>query len=177
MINARRLVFEEAQKPALPALVPDKVCLTAPGGPIQHTITAHTSFSNVYLTRDRKRIISASYDGTLKIFDARFGHMIRSTEGVAQMTKHFRVDVTEEYGVTSGSGLIQVWKINTGQKLHKFRSSGNISPIGLINDDVVAIIEGRLEVNNFRTGKRERSFNDPRLVLYTISQSHRKQKL
>jgi WD40 repeat protein len=172
MVNAQRLVFEQAHKPAQPALVPDKVCLTPPGGPIQHTITAHTSFSNVYLTRDRKRILSASYDGTLKIFDARFGHMIRSTEGVEEMTKHFRVDVTEEYGVTSGSGVIQVWKINTGQRLHQFRSSPNISPIGLINDDVVAILEGRLEVNNFRTGAEQiRSFNDPRLVfIQTISE-------
>ena len=167
MVNTRRLVFEQAHKPSQPALVPDKVCLTPPGGPIQHSITAHTSFSSVYLTRDRKRIISASYDKTLKIFDARYGHIIRSTEGVVTMTKHFRVNITEEYGVTSGSGLIQVWKINTGQKLYEFCSTENVSPIGLINDDVVVIIEGKLDVYNFRTGKPVRSLKDPRLVQKT----------
>ena len=163
----RRLVFEQAHRPAQPALVPDKICLEQPGGPIQHTITAHTSFSNVYLTRDRKKIISASYDGTLKIFDARFGYVIRSTEGVVKTT-HFLVDVTEDYGVISGSRLIQVWNINTGQKLHEFPACTNTT-IGLINDDVVAIIDTKLVVNNFRTGQQVGFFTDPRLVcLYII---------
>lgn len=165
MTNVRRLVFQQAHNPSQPALVPDRVCLNPPGGPIQHTITAHTSFSNVYLTHDRKKIISASYDGTLKIFDARFGHLIRSTEGVVGMTKHFLVDITEKYGVISGDGLIQVWKINTGQKLHEFPSSGNISPIGLINDDIVAIMEKKMMVNNLQTGKQVGFYSDPRLVL------------
>ena len=163
MVNARRLVFEQAHEPAQPALVPDRVFLTPPGGPIKLTITAAASFPNVYLTRDRKRIIFVS-DETLKIFDARYGDMIRCVEGVARKTIHFLVNVTEEYGVTSGSGLIQVWKINIGQKLYEFCSSENISPIGIINDDVVAIIEGKLEVYNFHTGKPVRSFKDPRLV-------------
>ena len=173
MANVRTLVLEQAHKPAEPSLVPDKICLEQPGGPIQHTITAHTSFSNVYLTHDRKKIISASYDGTLKIFDARFGHVIRSTEGVVRMTKHFHVDVTEKYGVISGDGLIQVWKINTGQKLHEFPSSRNVSPIGLINDDVVAIMERKLVVNNFQTGKQEGVFSDPRLVCLCTMLSRR----
>ena len=161
MINIKKLVFQQAHEPAHPALVPDKVCLTPPGGPIQHTITAHTSFSNVYLTRDRKRIISASYDQTLKIFDVQYGHMIRNTEGVKDISKFFVVDVTEEYGVVSGSGEIQVWKTNTGQLLHVFQSSWNISPVALINEDVVALMEKRVKVFNFRTGKQEREFDDP----------------
>ena len=164
MLNVRRLVLEQAHQPKQTALVPDRLCLTPPGGSIKHTITAHTSFSSVYLTRDRKRIISASYDGTLKIFDARFGHMIRSTEGVREMSKHFIIDITEEYGVASVRATIQVWKINTGQLLYEFPSDINISPITLLNNDVVALADGSVEVFNFRTGKRERSFGDPRLV-------------
>ena len=101
----------------------------------------------------------------MKIFDARCGHIIRrGTEGVKFITTHFLVNITEEYGVTSGSGAIQVWNINTGQKLYEFCSSETVSPIGLINDDIVAIVQGKLEVYNFRTGKPVRSFKDPRLV-------------
>ena len=165
MEYTRRLVCEQAQHPPQAALVPDKVCLTQPGGAVLHTITAHASFTNVYLTRDKRRIFSASYDGTLKIFDARYGHLIRATEGVKNMTKHFEVDDSEEIGVTSGAGEIQVWKINTGQLLHAFPSSGNISPIALINDVIVAIAEQRVELLNFRTGKRDGAFSDPQLKL------------
>ena len=177
MVNARRLVFEQAHKPAQPALVPDKVWLTPPGGPLLLTITGDSLSSYVYLTRDQKRIISLSGKNTLKIFDARDGHLIgRGTEGVGCMTNHFLVNITEEYGVTSGHGGFEVWNINTGQQLHDVHFSKYVCSIGLINDDIVAIIEGEVQVYNFRTGKSVQSFRDPRLVQKQILDSFSKRR-
>ncbi len=58
------------QHKVAPWLCPLTPCLTPPGRGLLHTIKGHSkSVNGVTVTPDGKRVISASYDNTLKVWD------------------------------------------------------------------------------------------------------------
>jgi len=76
------LLRQAAETKAWPWLRPLIPSLTAPGGPLFRTFEGHTeSVYAVAVTPDGRRAVSASADGTLRLWDLESGQTIRKLEG------------------------------------------------------------------------------------------------
>lgn len=73
----RQLAATARQLNAHAALIPRRGSLTAPGGPLLHTLKGHSNPVNaVAVTSDGRLVVSGSYDGTLKLWELASGMML-----------------------------------------------------------------------------------------------------
>jgi len=113
-----------------PAQAADRALPTVPTLQIGH------SFDAVAVTPDGRQIISASTDRTVKVWDVRSGHLIRTFDGhqrevyaVAAMADGRRV-------VSAGWDMrIAVWELETGRLLAALRNDAPISELAVTADD------------------------------------------
>ena len=76
--DGRRLLREAARRALLR---PRRVTMSRPGGPLIRTLEGHTSFLSGVAVLDGQRVVSASYDRTLRVWDVVSGETLRTLEG------------------------------------------------------------------------------------------------
>lgn len=131
---------------------------------IVHRLSGHTDrFFSVLYSPDDKIIASASYDGTVRIWDAQTGNNIQTLD--VDMVTNERTAFTSVDFCPDGkkivaalyTGYIVIWDIIEGKVMHKFKHSSNpvwsvaYSPDGTMI--VSASLDGDIKKWDAETGK------------------------
>jgi WD40 repeat protein len=100
-------------------------CFDAPSGPLVRTLVGHTGSVNaVALTTDEKRVVSASDDQTLRVWDLETGLTLRTLEGHSDSVNGVAVTPDGRCAVSASGGYglrdrtLKVWGLETGRVLH-----------------------------------------------------------
>lgn len=119
-------------RPDYPWIRPLSSSLLEPGGALVRTLSGHTqSVSSVAVTPDGKKIISASYDKTLKVWDMETGIEIIELKGHSDWVLDVCVAPAGNHVISaSDDNTLRVWDIETGKTI--FTLKGH-------SDDVLAV--------------------------------------
>ncbi|HEX4960179.1 MAG TPA: TIR domain-containing protein [Thermoanaerobaculia bacterium] len=119
-----------------PWLRPRTGGLIHPGGALIRTFEGHLTEVNAVAVIDGRRVISASSDRTLRIWDLESGQMLRTLKGHIDWVK--AVAVVDGRRAVSGSAddTLLLWDLETGQTLRIFQ--GHAAGI-----NAVAVIDSR----------------------------------
>jgi WD40 repeat protein len=114
----RRRAFESVRRPAL---IPVTPALDAPGGMLQMTLVGHEGEINaVLLDADRAGLISASEDGTVRVWD-RQGASVRVMEHRTLGARAVASSRNGAVAVSGGAdGILYVWDLERGERIHAF---------------------------------------------------------
>jgi WD40 repeat protein len=135
-----------------PWLRPMTASLTSPRGPLIRILSGHVAWVNsVALTPDGRRAVSASSDGTLKVWDLESGQEIRTLRGHAGKVNSVALTPDGRRAVSASSdGALKVWDLESGQEIRTFQGhAGKINAVALTPDDrraVSASSDGTLKV-------------------------------
>lgn len=125
----------------------------------ERTLIGHAS--SVYgcaLTRDGKRLVSASWDRTLKVWDLASGQVLRTLKGHAAEVTAVAI-LPDEERVISGSSdcSLRVWSLQTGQKLMTLLGhTGEVTCLAVFPDGYRVLSGARdktLRIWDLRTGQ------------------------
>ena len=122
--EGRRLVQGAADRTPLR---PRRVRMSRTGGPLIRTLEGHTSEVHAVAVLDEKRVVSASYDQTLRVWDVESGETIRTLEGHTSIVN--AVAVLGERRVVSASfdSTLRVWDLESGETIRSLE--GHTSPV------------------------------------------------
>jgi WD40 repeat protein len=125
-------------------LKPRTMSLTPPGGALRQTLTGHTSsVLALALSADGQRVISGSYDNTLKIWDVANGDCLHTLKG---HTDSVRALVLSADGkrVISGSSdnTIKIWDVASGDCLHTLKGHTDSVRALVLSGDGQLMISG-----------------------------------
>ncbi len=147
-----------------PALLTAQPTLQQAGGPLLRTFTGHTSYVKAAaFAPDGNTIISASNDGTLKLWDVATGQELRtfaghtaSVNGVA-----FAPDGSTALSA-SGDKTLKLWDVATGQELRTFTGHTNwVNGVAFAPDGSTALSASNdqmLKLWDVATGQEIRTF-------------------
>jgi WD40 repeat protein len=109
-------------------LRPRAASLTPPGGPLLRTLAGHTE--NVWavaLTPDGARAISASQDGTLKLWDLAHGTELRTLSGHASWVRAVAVTPDGARAVSASEDrTLKLWDLDQGVELRTLAGHDNV---------------------------------------------------
>ncbi|MFN6535013.1 MAG: hypothetical protein RM021_001390 [Nostoc sp. EkiNYC01] len=153
------------QQQVLPWLRPLTSNLISPGGSLRLTLTGHSdSVTAVALTPDGKRVISASDDKTLKLWNLETGEIERTFNGHSGSVTAVAF-TPDGKRVISGSidKTLKLWNLETGEIERTFNGhSGWVNAVALTPDGkrvISASSDKTLKLWNLETGEDERTFN------------------
>jgi WD40 repeat protein len=114
-----RFTGEIAAAAPRPWLRPLEPALYSPGRPLLRTLEGHAaSVSGVALMADGKRVVSASEDRTLKVWDLESGRALLTLEGHAGFVTGVAVTADGRRAVSaSGDNTLKVWDLESGRVL------------------------------------------------------------
>jgi WD40 repeat protein len=159
-------------------LQPLKPNLTAPGGALIQTLYGHTDAVNaVAITPDGKKVVSASRDKTIKIWDFDTGHELKTLYGHQDWVEDLAISPDGSAIVSASKDkTIKVWDLNSGHEIRTlaghteavttvaFSSDGSrvisashesnlvVDEWGLL-DPISSSNENKLKVWDFKAGK------------------------
>ncbi|HAJ60434.1 MAG TPA: hypothetical protein DCP31_15155, partial [Cyanobacteria bacterium UBA8543] len=127
------------------------------------TWQGHTASVNaVTLTPDGQQVISASADGTLKVWDAKSGQSLRAWQGHTAPVNAVTLTPDGQQAVSvSADGTMRVWDIKTGQSLPTVE--GHTAPVNAVavtpdgQQVISASLDGILRVWDLKNGKSIRT--------------------
>jgi WD40 repeat protein len=122
-VSLRRLIIEQGLASKEPWLRPLQPQLSPPGGPLLRTLDGDaTSVTSVALTADGKRAVSASYDGTLKLWDLEGGRALRTFKGHSGWVTAVALTVDGKYAVSASfDKTMRLWDLESGRELRTFK--------------------------------------------------------
>jgi WD40 repeat protein len=157
--------FSEAVSAAAttPWLKPRHPALHPPGTPLLRTLSGHTSWIyDVALSADGHRAISASADGTLKVWDLDTGQELRTLVGHSNALYDVALSADGRRAVSaSDRQTLKVWDLDTGQELRTLAGhSSSVHSVALTADGrraVSASADSTLKVWDLDTGQELRT--------------------
>jgi WD40 repeat protein len=131
-----------------PWLRPLNLALLSPGGPLTYTLTGHSgSINDVAMSADWRLGVSASADGTLKVWNMISGRELRTLKGHSASVNCVAVSA-DGRRVLSGSsdGALKVWDLDAGRELRTLEGYVDVVT------DVTMSADGRRAVSADRDG-------------------------
>ena len=115
-------MLEVAKQQVLPWLRPLTSNLISPGGSLLLTLTGHSDWVNaVALTPDGKKVISASSDNTLKLWNLETGEDERTFKGhSASVTAVALTPDGKKVISASWDNTLKLWNLETGKEIATF---------------------------------------------------------
>ena len=119
--NVSRAAVRPWLRPLVPALRPA-------GMPLVHTLEGHTRLvDGVALTPDARRIVSASWDKTIKVWDMNTGELFRTLEGHEGEVAKVAVSPDGHLIVSaSWDATVRVWALASGELLRTLQGHTDI---------------------------------------------------
>ena len=145
--SIRALLQRAAKKNAGVWLRPLTPSLTQPGGPLIRTLEGHTGWvCAVTVTPDGRRVLSASQDRTLRLWDLESGETIRTLEGHADAVYAVAVTPDGRSAISgSGDGTLRVWKLETGQTIRTLQGHTSALHAVAVTPDGRSVVSGSLD--------------------------------
>jgi WD40 repeat protein len=105
-------------------------------------LEGHTSsFQSVAITPDGTKIVSGSYDKTIKVWDIASGRLLNTLEGHTSYVQSVAV-TPDGTKIVSGSGdnTIRVWDLNNGSNIFTAKFDSPISAIAISQNKIIMVI-------------------------------------
>jgi len=108
-------------------LRPLRPTLEPPGGPLLRTMERHSDlFLSVAVTPDGRHALSASYDGTLKVWDLESGRELQTLAGHGDQVTGVVTTPDGRRAVSSSEdGTLKVWDLQSGRELRTLAGHGD----------------------------------------------------
>ncbi|XP_033099219.1 uncharacterized protein LOC117102881 isoform X2 [Anneissia japonica] len=140
------VMLGQAGKSSTPALIPSITCLTPPGGVLYDLLAGHTDFiTALTTTTDGLDAVTASRDGTLKLWDLRSRKVSKTIENVGKQVDSLHVCMNNLFVVTTEAMLIRIWNIHQGiciKVIDEFIDPAIITSAGIEQQYLVAFFNG-----------------------------------
>ncbi len=120
-----KYIAEGAPRPWLRPLWPS---LHPPGTGLLRTLEGHSNFVNaVAITPDGQRVVSASWDQTVKVWDLESGRELRTLEGHSGVVSGVAVTPDGRRAVSaSWDRTLKVWDVESGLELHILQGHSHV---------------------------------------------------
>ncbi|WP_414587981.1 WD40 repeat domain-containing protein, partial [Scytonema sp. PCC 10023] len=143
-----------------PWLRPLSPSLSPPGGPLLRTLTGHSDSVNaVAVTPDGKRVISASLDSTLKVWDLADGKEVFTLTGHSDSVRAVAVTPDGKRVISaSDDNTLKVWDLADGKEVFTLNAhSSSITAVAVTPDGkrvISASLDNTLKVWDLADGKQ-----------------------
>ncbi len=139
-------------------LCPLTQSLTPPGGPLLRTMEDHMGWVNaIVMMPDGKRMISGSWDKTLKIWDIQAGKVLRILYGhTDQVTSVALMSDGKRVISASLDNTLKIWNIETGKLIKTLNDhNGSVQAVAVFQDGkrvISASSDNTLKIWDIKTG-------------------------
>ena len=163
--NIQALLKQAAEKAHLPWLRPLKQSLTAPGGPLIRTLEGHTDLIRaVAIAHVARRIISASDDRTLRVWDLGSGQTVHTLHGHAGAITAVAMTPDGRRAISGSTDrTLRVWNLETGQILGTLLGHTDTVHVLAISPDGCRAVSGSyddtLRLWDLETGREVRKLD------------------
>lgn len=145
------------------SLRPRFASLTPPGGPLLKTLEGHTDWVEALGVIDERRVVSASHDRSLRIWDVTTGESLRQLVGHTGAVS--ALSVIDKRRLVSGTydGSLRLWDVETGETLRALNGHTDwITALVAVDERhlVSASYDGSLRLWDVETGKLLRTLVD-----------------
>jgi len=152
----RALVGEARSQGRGIGLWPRAGSLTQPGGALIRTLEGHTGRVTAVAVVDSRRAVSASDDGTLRVWDLESGQTLKTLEGHRHWV--FAVAVVDGRRAVSASndGTLRVWDLESGQTLKTLEGhKAGVNAVAVVDSRraISASVDGTLRVWDLESGQ------------------------
>ena len=155
-------------RPLTPSLIP-------PGGPLIRTLTGHSKrVTDVAVTEDGERVLTASDDGTIKLWDFQNGYEIRTFHGHGGEITSLAI-TSDNKSVVSGSrdNTVKVWDLDSGDELSSLEGhDDDVMDVVVTPDGKQAIscsLSGEIIFWNLETGMLVDKIIGHKGIIYSLS--------
>lgn len=140
-------------------LRPLTASLMPPGGPLIRTLQGHTdSINAVTVMADGSRVISASTDKTLKVWDLETGQELQTLKGHTNLVRAVVVMPDRSRAISaSHDKTLKVWDMETGEELQTLQGhADSVYAVVVMHDGrraISASVDQMLKVWDMKTGE------------------------
>ncbi|KAM4807673.1 uncharacterized protein WCC33_012466 [Rhinophrynus dorsalis] len=113
------VLLSQCEQSSIPAIVPSFTCLLPPGGLLCETLAGHTnSITAVAETQNDLRAVTASKDGTIKVWDLGSGKTIFTLHGVGTNIDSITVCMENKLVAVTADHSFQIWDLSLGKMIY-----------------------------------------------------------
>ncbi|XP_059150871.1 uncharacterized protein LOC131937445 isoform X2 [Physella acuta] len=139
------VLLSAAKQSSLPVLIPSTTCLSEPGGMMYDVMSGHTApVTALTLTTDGLRVLTASRDRTIKLWDIRSGKVLKSMKDQGSDISVIRTAMANSLAVTVENSVIRIWNLQNEKCVFVIDSYIDPASICLASDGrlLVAVFDG-----------------------------------
>ncbi|XP_053314279.1 uncharacterized protein LOC128480573 [Spea bombifrons] len=112
-------LLSQCTQSSVPVFVPSFTCLLPPGGLLCETLAGHTeSITAVAEAQDGLRAVTASRDGTLKVWDLTTGKAAFTVHGVGRNIDSITVCNQNKFAAVTENHSFKIWDLSLGRMVY-----------------------------------------------------------
>ncbi|XP_075466753.1 uncharacterized protein LOC142501163 isoform X2 [Ascaphus truei] len=117
-------LLSQCEQSSVPVFVPSFTCLLPPGRLLCETLAGHTdSITAVAEAQQHLKAVTASKDGTLKLWDLSTGRATFTLHGVGRNIDSITVCMQNKLVAVTENNSFQIWDLSLGKMIHAARGS------------------------------------------------------